>query len=97
MRSRLHEAQLCQEYCQIKEEVEPFSVASSSPTHLLSDLFYLFRFGQEAFLKRHRLPGQLVLQGLLFAPEVLDLVLCLHIRRLQPGRKPPALSQQQND
>lgn len=85
--SRLHWVQLFQEYCQIKKEVEVFSVvASSSLTHLLSDLFYLFSFGQETFLKRHRLPGRLVLQGLFFTPEVSDFILCLDIRFLQPGK-----------
>lgn len=68
------------------KKVEVFSAASLSLTHLLSDLFYLFSFGQEAFLKCHRLPGHLVLQALLFTPEVFDFILCLDIRLLQPGK-----------
>lgn len=68
-------------------------MSSLSLTHQLSDLLYLFCFGQETFLKRHRLPVNLVLQGLFFTLEAFDFVLCLDKCLLQPGSKQGRASQ----
>lgn len=60
-------------------------VAPSSWTHLLPDLFGLSGLGQEAFLKRRRLPRHLLLQAPFFALEQFDFILRLDKGLLQPG------------